>query len=536
MAHAILVTMLAHPLSKAPPVSVLLTALLTGAAVIGGSMAGCASGTDTTNFGGSGPTSTSTTSGVGGAGGSSGVGGEAGSGNTSPCAIDCSQIQAPMCQVAQCNAQSGQCEVVADVDGTTCDDGTFCTVADACLSGVCEPGPPNDCGLTPAACEDVTCEETSQTCSTVAKSNGAACVDPNDLCLENTTCTNGLCSGTAKDCFFSPVPNECHVSVCNPQNGQCEPEPGNEGQGCTDPNDLCTVNKTCAAGVCQGGSAMDCSYLTVGCNDGVCNVNTGQCEQQAVAPGQPCAEATDQCNQGICDNQSNCNPQPANEGQTCNDNSFCTLNDTCQSGVCTGASTITQCINGDFCCPQGCTLQTDNDCNPVQVVLNAVNRGWWRSNGPHTSSNDNTLTGHTSIDDYNSYFSFNVTGVTGTIIAAELVLEIESFSSGDGTETLSVWDVSTPAATLEASGTSVAIYNDLMQGNSYGTFTVLQSDVGSNKTIVLSPQAVADITAAIGGDFSVGCHVDTIVGTATQWVRFSSGSEARIHQLVLSVL
>jgi hypothetical protein len=523
-------------LSKADPVTLLLTSLLVSAAAIPVSMAGCATGSDTTAFGGSGPTSTSTGSGVGGSGGVGGGGGEAGSGNTSACAVDCSQIQAPMCQVAQCNAQTGLCEVVADVDGTACDDSEFCTVDDACVSGICEPGPSNDCGVIPAACEDVTCDEGSQTCATVPKPNGAPCTDPNDLCLENTICTNGLCSGTPKDCFFSPVPNDCHVSVCNPQNGQCEPEPGNEGQSCNDPNDLCTVTKTCAAGVCQGGSAMDCSYLTVGCNDGICNVNTGQCEQQPVAPGQPCAEATDQCNQGICDNQSNCNPQPANEGQSCDDNSYCTLNDTCQSGVCTGASTITQCINSDFCCPQICTIQTDNDCNPVQVVLPAVNRGWWRSAGAHSSSNDNTLTGHTSIDDYNSYFSFDLTGITGTIIGAELRLEIESFSSGDGTETLSVWDVSTPAATLEASGTSLPIFNDLMQGSPYGTFTVLQSEVGSIKTIVLSSQAVADITAALGGGYSVGCHVDTIVGTATQWVRFSSGSEARTHELVLSVL
>ncbi|RLB54517.1 MAG: hypothetical protein DRI90_20170 [Deltaproteobacteria bacterium] len=56
----------------------------------------------------------STSSGGGEGGTTSGSGGEGGS---SPCAVDCSQIQAPECQVAQCNAQSGQCEVVADVHG-----------------------------------------------------------------------------------------------------------------------------------------------------------------------------------------------------------------------------------------------------------------------------------------------------------------------------------------------------------------------------------------------------------------------------------
>ena len=34
----------------------------------------------------------------------------------------------------------------------------------------------------------------------------------------------------------------------------------------------CTVNQTCVVGVCQGGTPMDCSHLTQGCFDGVCNV------------------------------------------------------------------------------------------------------------------------------------------------------------------------------------------------------------------------------------------------------------------------
>jgi hypothetical protein len=45
-------------------------------------------------------------------------------------------------------------------------------------------------------------------------------------CLLNPTCLNGSCSGGfLEDCTFSPVPNECHTSVCNPQTGQCEAQP-----------------------------------------------------------------------------------------------------------------------------------------------------------------------------------------------------------------------------------------------------------------------------------------------------------------------
>jgi hypothetical protein len=298
----------------------------------GGWASGCAGQPETfgssSGSGGQGGTTSSGDGGSGGQGGSSsGTGG-----SSSPCAIDCTQIQAPMCQVAQCNAQLGQCEVVADTDGTVCDDGVFCTVDDGCVSGLCVGGPDNDCGITAEECEEIICSEQSQTCATQAQQNGAACT-PTDQCQESATCTNGLCTGTAKDCFFQPVPDDCHVSECNPQNGQCEPVPGNEGAACTDVNDLCTVAKTCTAGVCQGGVPMNCSQLTQDCVLGVCDTNTGQCTTQSL-----------------------------NNGDPCDDLNACTTNELCQSSSCTGGQPVTQCTHNDGCCPSGCNANNDLDC------------------------------------------------------------------------------------------------------------------------------------------------------------------------------
>jgi len=93
--------------------------------------AGCASG-ETVELGGGTPD--------GGSGGEAGggvTGGGGEGGTTGPCAVDCEAIQTPQCQVGQCNTQTGQCEVVADEDGTACDDGQFCTVDDACAAGQC---------------------------------------------------------------------------------------------------------------------------------------------------------------------------------------------------------------------------------------------------------------------------------------------------------------------------------------------------------------------------------------------------------------
>ncbi len=307
---------------------------------------------------------------TGGAGGTTVTGGGGTGGTTtttSMCEIDCSTISTPDCQVSVCNEGQhrgtvGVCVVVPDEDATPCEDSQFCTVQDSCLDGVCVGGPQNDCGIAPGQCMEVTCNESSQSCGEQAAPPGAACQDPNDLCLSGATCNNGLCTGgTAEDCFFSPVPDDCHIAECNPQNGQCEPVPGNEGAGCVDANDLCTVGKTCTAGVCVGGSPKDCSGMTVGCFDGQCDTNTGQCIQVAIAPGQQCAEATDQCNIGICDSQGNCNPQSANEGQAC-DTDGCFVGQTCVSGTCQGGNQITACGNNDNCCPNGCDLNNDDDC------------------------------------------------------------------------------------------------------------------------------------------------------------------------------
>ncbi|MBW2456026.1 MAG: hypothetical protein JRI68_16025, partial [Deltaproteobacteria bacterium] len=243
-------------------------------------------------------------------------------------------------------------------DGTACDDSVFCTVQDACAAGICVGGPENDCGMTPGQCLELYCDENSQTCGEQAAAPGAACQDPNDLCVKGATCNNGLCTGgTTEDCFMQPVPDDCHVSECNPQNGLCEPVVGNEGGPCTDANDLCTVSKTCAAGVCQGGSPKDCSSLTLDCVLGVCDVNNGQCTTQAL-----------------------------NNGDPCDDLDPCTSGELCNNGSCAGGAPVVQCTNGDSCCPSNCTVQNDQDCAIVELDIGVfgsnftgtnMTRGYW---------------------------------------------------------------------------------------------------------------------------------------------------------------
>lgn len=167
----------------------------------------------------------------------------------------------------------------------------------------------------------------------------------------------------------------------------------------------------------------------------------------------------------------------------------------------------------------------------------ATERGWWSEAGDHSSSNDNTFTGFDGSYVLNSYFIFDLSGITGNKTGARLRLELQNYYGVDPSETCSVYDVSTDAATLEADGTGqTAIFNDLETGNVYGTFEVESGDVGSIIEIPLSAKAISDINKAAGGTFAVGIHLDTYSGgiAAAEGVRFSQLSEARTHQLVLT--
>ncbi|MSP26072.1 MAG: hypothetical protein EXR75_13110 [Myxococcales bacterium] len=266
-----------------------------------------------------------------------GEGGEGGAPVEHPCGIDCATIGVDACHVATCNLATKQCEVVNAKAGTPCDDQLFCTLSDSCQDGACVGGPATECGMTAPDCYDIVCTEMTQSCATVLEPDGATCADPNDLCLTGGKCKNGLCTGYPNDCFFAPVPDDCHIAVCNPKTGKCEPEPGNDTLSCSVLGDLCSNGNICNAGLCVGGAPKNCQSLSVGCNVGECDGATGQCK-------------------GV----------PVMLGSKCDDVNHCTAGETCQAGnVCGGGTKTSACKNGDGCCPVGCTGLTDDDCSMV---------------------------------------------------------------------------------------------------------------------------------------------------------------------------
>ena len=167
---------------------------------------------------------------------------------------------------------------------------------------------------------------------------GEACDDGN---TQNGDCCTAACTIVSAGSACPDDGNVCTNDVCNGA-GLCLHV--NNTVACDD-GAFCTVADTCQSGVCQG-TARDCSG------------------------------AGDQCNAGVCDEANDrCTAQPRTAGTTCNDGNACTQVDTCQAGVCVGASPVV-CTVLDQCHVAGTCNPTTGLCsNPEKPSGTACNDG-----------------------------------------------------------------------------------------------------------------------------------------------------------------
>jgi len=222
-----------------------------------------------------------------------------------------------------------------------CDNGLWCDGDEVCINGVCQSGT-RDCNDSDICTQDI-CNEDLDACEHPPVTEPPGTEGP----VGETTCDDGIdndCDGLTDgadpacvscqadaDCEDN---NACTTDTCDTDTSLCVNTPVDDGETCDD-GLFCTVGDVCTGGRC-GGTSRDCSSLT------------------------------NQCNQGICDEDGNqCLAQPANEGQTCDDGLYCTLGETCQAGVCTG-DTQRDCQDDDSCTQDRCD-ETSNSCQHVLV-------------------------------------------------------------------------------------------------------------------------------------------------------------------------
>lgn len=230
--------------------------------------------------------------------------------------------------------------------------------------------------------------------------------------------------GEPKNCFFAPVPDDCHVAVCNPGTGACEPVVGHEGAPCERGGDPCMTGKACVSGVCQGGAPKDCAGVADACNTAVCDAATGGCKktpkpaggacdgavdecnagvcdqagvcQKVPKPGAKCMSAADDCNAGVCDAAGVCGAVPVNEGGSCEDGNACTLGEACSSGQCIGGKSegyveyLRETFGGS---PAGWTTEGEWQIGPAKASPGNASLGHEDPVADHTDTNDGGLAG-----------------------------------------------------------------------------------------------------------------------------------------------
>ncbi|MDI1483043.1 MYXO-CTERM sorting domain-containing protein [Polyangium sp. y55x31] len=272
------------------------------------------------------------------------------------------------------------------VSDAPCDDGASCTTADTCVEGICVGTV--DCP-DPGVCKSGVCDA-SGACAAQNDPDDSTCDDGN-ACTANDACKNGVCQGMpAVTCM--PL-DQCHnAGVCDPQTGQCSNPPKFNGTPCND-NNVCTQNDICLNGACMGGPPVPCPPSDACHDPGVCNPQTGQCSNPIKPSGAPCNDSNlctmnDSCQNGICvggqplacqaqgpcSDPGVCNPAtgmctnpPKPNGAACSDNNACTQADSCQGGVCTGSAPVV-CVPLDACHDAGtCNPQTGQCSTPIKA-------------------------------------------------------------------------------------------------------------------------------------------------------------------------
>ena len=197
--------------------------------------------------------------------------------------------------------------------------------------------------------------------------------------------------------------------------------------------------------------------------------------------------------------------------------------------------------------------------SPVEaatLVLGASTQAWYSQGGfnlavfgNQSSPIFNTFTGVQDSVEFRSYFVFDVGSITSPIASGTLQLYQKRYYSSVSTETITLYDVTTPTTTL-VSTQGTAAFDDLGSGEVYGSGTInadppqndLDNFVGEYFEVVLTQAAIDGINQAVAEseDFAIGIMLSSIDDTPysfttvqrqTEGVLFSGGSTDPLQEL-----
>lgn len=177
------------------------------------------------------------------------------------------------------------------------------------------------------------------------------------------------------------------------------------------------------------------------------------------------------------------------------------------------------------------------------INVGAIDSGQYRSDGFHNASIDNYLAGEARGTEHRNWFAFDLSGVTlqawEFITGATLSLQ-SGLSRGDATEQWTVMSVETTVTDIMAghsagSTAGIDIFNDLQNGNLYGSTTISVPTI-SDAIISVSftgANSISDIASSIGGLFAVGGYVSSLNSLSDEFL--FSGTSGQLASVNLAL-
>jgi hypothetical protein len=518
--------------------------------------------------------------GQGGEGGDLGQGGMGGDTGEEACESD-------PCVNGTCvpNGSSYTCDCLDGFTGSRCETNVDDCAVEPCLnSGVCEDrvaGFECDCSGTGYAGD--TCDVLIQNCAESPCENGGICTDVGSsrTCdCTGTGATGDSCEVDIDECVARPCVHGVCTNGRNTYTCDCDgtgyrgtdcDEDINEcasGNGGCDALTACTNTdggRTCSAcpmgysgtGATGCADINECSSNNGGCDPLTTCTNTagsrtcGACPMGYSGTGATGCTDINECamNNGGCDSLTTCTNTIG--GRTCgacpagysgNGQTGCVNINECSPNPCRNGGTCTDGINAFTC--TCASPWTGSVCGNATLTIPHSDRGWWtdvlQGTDPnqyrHDSNNKNTLVGNCCSNISRAYFVFPIPNFVGTVSNVVFRVEHENFTSPQASETIEFWSYEGSVATLMATGTSLAVYNDLGAGSLFATRAFTAATIGIN-AVTLSAAARTAVGAARAGNMAIGAHLSTLTtGATNEYVRFSSSSEARTHELVVTVV
>ena len=199
-----------------------------------------------------------------------------------------------------------------------------------------------------------------------------------------------------------------------------------------------------------------------------------------------------------------------------------------------------------ICSLCACLAAISLNVNSATYINNAIDQGWYKSDGSSNSGQTSYFIGELDTFIYRNWFAFDLSSInllTGESIISASLTVVKGAYFGDVQEEWALSSIeSTVSDLINGTGNGSNIFNDLADGSAYGAATLTAGTggnipVNTNSLInvnLTGENAITDIDSSLNGLFAIGGYLSTIDST-NQEVLFSGTGGSDFFKSVLTI-